>query len=99
MTFCRFFAAWLVLLLVTGFSRDSRAESNIRLVYLAPEGCPSQAEFVAAVGSRGGHFDRPPREVGGSRMDVSIRKEAGGFVGSFGVQESQVASGVREVHA
>lgn len=32
-------------------------------------------------------------------MDVSIRNEGGGFVGSLAVQESQVESGVREVHA
>ena len=99
MTLCRFLVGLLALLLVTAITRDSRAEPPIRLVYAAPEGCPSHAEFVAAVGERGGYFERPPREIGGSRMDVSIRKEVGGFIGSFGVKESQVASGVREVHA
>jgi hypothetical protein len=98
-TVYRCLVGWLALLLITGITRDLKAESNIRLVYAAADGCPSQAEFVAAVGGRGGYFDRPPKELGGGRMDVSIRKEAGGFVGSFGVQESQVESGVREVHA
>jgi hypothetical protein len=87
------------LLVVSVFALPLRAESNVRLSYRAVEGCPSQAEFVAAVSVRGGHFDQPPAQVSGSKVEVWIQKEPGGSAGFLGLRDIEGLSGVREVHA
>lgn len=71
----------------------------VRLDYAVPSGCPSEAEFVAAVSARGGLFDRTGPDAAYRAMDVLIRKRESGFSGSFQLREGESASGLREVHA
>jgi hypothetical protein len=75
------------------------AGSSATLKYSAPRGCPPETEFVAAVGVRGGLFERAEPEGSGRQLDVSIRKDGAGFAGSFQVVDGGGASGAREVHA
>jgi hypothetical protein len=80
-------------------ARSSKAGPPARLAYAVPSGCPSEAEFVAAVSARGGLFDRTGPEPVSRAMDVSIRRGESGFTGSFQLRDGGNASGLREVHA
>ena len=88
----------LVALVVSALSSSALAGSPVGLAYEAPDGCPAQRDFVAAVAARGAEFDGPG-SAGASRvMVVAIRKNAGGFSGAFQVRDEQAASNKREVH-
>jgi len=63
----------------------------------APEGCPTQPEFVAAVAARGADIDGAGPKDGSRIMVVSIRKQEGVFAGTFQVRERQSATDRREV--
>jgi hypothetical protein len=76
------------------FSSAAQAASA-RLSYSAPEGCPAEGAFVAAVEARGASLER----AGQARVfDVRIEHAPGGFSGSFQVGEGSDASGARRVH-
>jgi hypothetical protein len=77
---------------------SARAADPVQLGYVAPEGCPSEAGFRAAVTERGGHFDdaSSPGSVRGLR--VSIDRDEHGFRGSLQSSSAESSSAVRDVH-
>src|SRR5687768_16141608 len=77
----------------------ARAEASVQLGYRAPEECPSQTGFVAAVASRGGRFDTAEASSRLRSVDISIQKGAQGLEGSLRLEDSAGASTVRQVHA
>jgi hypothetical protein len=77
------------------------ADASVSLAYEAPEGCPTQPDFVAAVAARGGAFDgQGATGVTGSHrvMVVAIRRDNHGVTGAFQVREAETATNKREVH-
>ena len=87
------------LLVPSVFSRWARADAHVRLYYAAPEPCPTEADFLAAVTARGGRFDAAEAASGTRQMKVSILRGARGFEGSLTLEGEEGASGDREVHA
>src|SRR5262245_25202656 len=71
----------------------------MRLSYQAPEGCPAQASFVAAVQARGASLDAPAQRPEQRLLSVAIARNASGFSGTFQLGEGEAASGLRSVHA
>src|SRR5688572_21629525 len=89
---------WFVVLSLVWLCRGSVAQAaDPSLSYQAPEGCPTQAAFTAAVESRGASltagWNGAPRQP-----SVQIRRDADGFSGTFQLGEGQAASGLRRVH-
>jgi hypothetical protein len=70
----------------------------VHLTYSAPDGCPSQADLVTAVESRGGHFSQEGAPIHVQSLLVTIEKNADGFSGSLRIQSSEGTSAPREVH-
>ncbi len=89
----------LLLVSLSAISHRARAGGSVGLRYEAPDGCPSQAQFEAAVRDRGGRFDLAPSGVEGSELRVTLRSEGAGFMGSLELQGVAPASGQRQVHA
>jgi hypothetical protein len=88
----------LLLIAVLALSSSALAGNPVRLAYEAPEACPAQPAFVAAVAARGGDF-AGAQSTGSRRvMVVAIRKEEHGFAGAFQVRDDETASNKREVH-
>jgi hypothetical protein len=92
-----------LLVLATLFAGSlARAAAGGHLVYSAPEGCATEAEFEGSVAERGEHFDAPSARSASSsdvrELRVSIVRDAGGFHGSFRIVEAAGASSTREVH-
>ena len=85
----------LVPLALLGGELPAVAQTAAHLWFEAPVECASQATFVAAVESRGGHF--PAAQDPRPTMAVTIEKAEGGFVGKFQVQDASEGSTVREV--
>jgi hypothetical protein len=54
----------------------ARAGTAADLSYRAPAACPPEAEFVAAVEARGGHFDRLRSAEASRSLEISIEKGA-----------------------
>jgi hypothetical protein len=75
------------------------AATGGRLLYRAPAGCASQADFEASVATRGAHFDDAAASQGGRELRVSITEAPGGFQGSFQSVAAEGSSTIREVHA
>lgn len=71
----------------------------VQLEYAAPAGCPSQAEFVASVASRGGDLAHPGPKTNLRTMVVRLDREAGGYAGSLQLRFDQSASDERQLHA
>ena len=70
-----------------------------QLEYRAPSGCPSDADFRAAVAARGGALsDHPPFERAPLLL-VSIQRQATGFGGSFQVRGPGRGTGKRQLTA
>jgi hypothetical protein len=88
----------LIPVLALALSSPARAGATVRLAYEAPEGCPAQPDFVAAVAARGGEFDGTPSAASHSMMVVAIRKDGTGFAGAFQLRDDQTASDKREVY-
>jgi hypothetical protein len=88
-------AVALLALLVLSF--PAFAKAAVGLAYEAPEGCPSQQEFVAAVAARGADFDGVGPAGAHRVMVVAIRKQDGGFAGAFQVRDGETATNKREV--
>jgi hypothetical protein len=74
------------------------AKSDVGLAYEAPDGCPTQPEFVAAVATRGAAFAGSATDGAHRVMVVAIRAEDGGFAGALQVRDDQTATNKREVH-
>ena len=72
------------------------ATSVVGLAYDAPDGCPTQQEFVTAVAGRGANFDGAKESK--RTMVVSIHKQDDGFAGAFQVRDDQGETNKREVH-
>lgn len=94
----RFLKRWFAVLSLVWLSRGSVAQAaDPSLEYLAPEGCPTQAAFAAAVESRGASltagWSGEPRQP-----SVQIRRDAQGFTGTFQLGEGEAASELRRVH-
>jgi hypothetical protein len=96
---CFVSAAALIGLTLTVQAASARAETGEWLAYRAPEGCPTEAQFIAAVRARGARIERDARKDNGRKMDVSIQRDEGGFSGSFQVREADAVSGARELRA
>jgi hypothetical protein len=88
----------LVPIAVLALSSPALAGSPVRLAYEAPEGCPAQPDFVAAVTARGGDFDGEGSASSHRVMVVAIRKDGRGFDGAFQVRDDETATNKREVH-
>ena len=80
------------------FAPRALASSPVGLSYQAPAGCPAKQDFVAAVVTRGAHFDGEESPEPGRTMEVSVRKQGDGFVGSFQVRDREGLSKPREVN-
>ena len=78
----------------------SRAEAadRVALAYDAALGCPSEADFQAAVEGRGGHFAGPGAPGSARALRVSIVPEPAGFRGTLQATNEDATSAVREVH-
>ena len=77
---------------------SARAANKGHLVFSSPEGCASEAEFKAAVATRGGHFDDASATGNERALRVTIAKDESTFRGSFQTEAAEGASTVREVH-
>jgi hypothetical protein len=82
-------------LLVTGSARAASPQ----LSYQAPEGCPGQESFVAAVEARGASLEAGGLGAEPRLLSVLIERDSEGFSGTFRVGEGTAASGPRRVHA
>jgi hypothetical protein len=87
-----------LLVLSAGWSSPALAQSVVGLAYEAPDGCPAEASFLAAVAARGGDFNVPGSPGPHRVMVVAIRKGEAAFTGTFQVRDDQSASSRREVH-
>jgi hypothetical protein len=92
--------ATLLALLVLSPALSSRVlgQAAVGLAYDAPEACPAEASFRAAVAARGGDFASSASPSSHRVMVVEIRESAAGFSGAFQVRDDQSASKWREVH-
>jgi hypothetical protein len=63
----------LVPVSLLAISSPALGASTARLAYEAPPGCPSEAEFIAAVTTRGADFGAPGATEGHPLMVISIR--------------------------
>ncbi len=88
----------LVPLLMLALPSRAQAEASVSLAYEAPDGCPAQPDFVAAVAARGGDFARSGSAGSRSVMVVAIRRNGRGFSGAFQVRDADTATHKREVH-
>jgi hypothetical protein len=86
--------ASLVLVVV---SLPGLARAAVGLAYEAPDGCPSQRDFVDAVAARDADFETAGPTGVRRVMVVAIRKQGGGFAGVFQVRDGEAATNKREV--
>jgi hypothetical protein len=77
----------------------ARAATVTGLSFQSPSECPAEAEFVAAVEARGGHFDSLGSDGADRSLEISIRKVGSSFHGSLQVRARDGASDSRDVHA
>ena len=87
-------------LVFVALSSSAFAQAAVGLAYEAPEGCPAERDFVAAVAGRGANFEgggatNVPHRV----MVVAIRKQGDGFAGVFQLRDGETATDKREVQA
>ncbi|HLK90150.1 MAG TPA: hypothetical protein VKZ18_09665 [Polyangia bacterium] len=73
------------------------AQAAVGLAYEAPDGCPTQREFVDAVAARDAHFDGAGPSGAPRVMVVAIRPRGDGFAGVFQVRDGDTATNKREV--
>lgn len=69
----------------------------VGLEYAAASECPDEAAFLAAVRARGGELQRPPPELSGATIAVSLQHADAAFTGSVMVRAS--GASVRHVRA
>ena len=82
---------------VLAWAPRAAALTGGRLVYGAPNGCATQAEFEASVAERGGQFDREGAPGASRQLRVAIERVRDGFSGSFQALEAGGGSAVRQV--
>jgi hypothetical protein len=82
-----------------GASPPAFAAPTDRLTYQAPDGCPSEPEFLASVTGRGGDFEASGATGRGPAMVVTIHREGDRFAGTFHLRDERTATAAREVHA
>ncbi|HKO51059.1 MAG TPA: hypothetical protein VJV79_25295 [Polyangiaceae bacterium] len=75
----------------------AQAADRVALAYGAAPGCPSEADFKAAVEGRGGHFEGPSGAGSAWALRVSIVQETVGFRGTLQSTNEDATSAVREV--
>ncbi len=76
----------------------SAAPPRVRLAYTAPEGCPDEAAFVAAVAAQAHPFDRAPRSAARVRsLDARITRADDAHKGVLRVREADGATSERDV--
>ena len=80
-------------------SSSAFAQAAVGLAYEAPEGCPAERDFVAAVAARVADFDGLATNVSHRVMVVAIRKQGDGFAGVFQLRDGETATDKREVQA
>lgn len=71
----------------------------VQLEYTAPPGCPTQAQFVASVASRGGDFAHPGPKTKLRAMVVTVRRNASEHTGSLQLRLDEAAPDARELRA
>ncbi|HEY3256993.1 MAG TPA: hypothetical protein VGJ91_23715 [Polyangiaceae bacterium] len=76
----------------------AQAADRVALAYDATAGCPSEADFKAAVEGRGGHFAGPGAPGAPLALQVSITRQTGGFRGQLQAMNEDATSAEREVH-
>jgi hypothetical protein len=69
----------------------------VQLEYTAPTGCPSQAEFVAFVASRGGDFANPGPRAKARTMTVTLRRQASEHSGALELRLDDMATDARQL--
>ena len=84
-------------LVLVALSSSRLAQAAVGLAYEAPDGCPSQREFVDAVATRGADFAAAGTNGVQRVMVVAIRKQGDGFAGVFQVRDGETATNKREV--
>jgi len=77
---------------------QAHAAKSVAVAYDAAAGCPSQAEFEAAVEGRGGHFTGPSAPGSAWAIRVSIVQDTAGFRGTLQTTNDDATSALREVH-
>jgi hypothetical protein len=82
-------------LVVYWFLATAQAQT---LEYRASGGCATEADFIAAVAARGGHFSALPADEAGRVLSVSIGVESGLFRGTLQERRGADASVARDVH-
>lgn len=75
----------------------ARATPAVKLAYDAPEGCPSEEDFVAAVTARGADLNVPQGTPVAEVMVISISRTENGFAGAFQMRDGGEATNKREV--
>jgi hypothetical protein len=78
-------------------SRTAHADP-IPLRYEVPDGCPTRAEYVAAVTARGASFERRKANADSS-FEVDIEQRVDGFHAELAVRNGNITSRPREVQA
>jgi hypothetical protein len=86
-------------LIFIALSSSALAQAAVGLAYEAPEGCPAERDFVAAVAARGAAFDGGATNGPHRVMVVAIRKQGDGFAGVFQLRDGETATDKREVQA
>jgi hypothetical protein len=69
----------------------------VQLEYTAPTGCPTQAEFVAFVASRGGDFANPGPKTRARTMTVTLRRETSEHSGALELGLDDMATDARQL--
>jgi hypothetical protein len=74
------------------------APPRVRLAYAAPEGCPDEAAFVAAVAAQAHPFERAPRSAARVRsLEARIARADDAHTGVLRVREADGATSERDV--
>jgi hypothetical protein len=94
----RFLWVSLIVVAPSTVARVALAESKVRLTYRAPEECPVEGAFVAAIQARGGRFDDGGKDLPRA-IEIDIRPAESGFEGSLRVDGGSGLSDMRRVHA
>jgi hypothetical protein len=96
-SFARFAPPLLVLTL--GATSTALAAPPVSLSYDAADGCPSRADFEAALAARGASLQAPSQPGGPRSLQVRIERQGDEFAGSLSVDSDASTSSRREVHA
>lgn len=99
MTCCIAFRSGVVAAFVLLLSGSAARAANTQLSYQAPDGCPAEQGFLAAVEARGAALNARSNAREPRLLHVRIERDAGGFSGTFQLGDGKTASGPRRVRA